>query len=214
MGSVPQSGRSPGEGNDNPLQYSCLENPVDRGFWRAAVHGVTKSQTRLSRHLGYLVSLNDIHNSCRFFFFLISFHYFRSSDCIISTDLSFNPLILLLGQVCLFFLNILFYIVIQVSGPIIAWQIEREKVEVVTDFLFLGSKITEDGDCSHEIRRQLLLVRKAMTNLDCVEKPRHYSTNKDPYSQGYGLPNVTNCCESWTVKKLECQRIDAFKLWF
>ena len=53
-----------------------------------------------------------------------------------------------------------------------------------------------------------------MTNLDCVEKPRHYSTNKDPYSQGYGLPNVTNCCESWTVKKLECQRIDAFKLWF
>ena len=69
MGSVPQSGRSPGEGNDNPLQYSCLENPVDRGFWSAAVHGVTKSQTRLSRHLGYLVSLNDIHNSCRFFFF-------------------------------------------------------------------------------------------------------------------------------------------------
>ena len=73
------------------------------------------------------------------------------------------------------------------SGPITAWQIEGEKVEAVTDFLFLGSKITADGDCSHEIRRQLLLGRKVRTNLDSVEKQRRYSANKGPYSQGYGL---------------------------
>ena len=69
------------------------------------------------------------------------------------------------------------------SGPITLWQIEREKVEVVTDFLFLGSKITADGDCSHEIRRHLLLGRKVMTNLDNVEKQRHYSADKGPHSQ-------------------------------
>ena len=76
------------------------------------------------------------------------------------------------------------------SGPITAWQIEGKKVGVVTDFLFLGSKITADGDCSHEIRRWLLLGRKAMTNLDSVfvEKQRHYLANKALYSQGYSLP--------------------------
>ena len=75
------------------------------------------------------------------------------------------------------------------SGPITTWQIEGEKVEVVTDFLFLGSKITADSDCSHEIRSCLLLGRKAMTNLDSTEKQRHHSANKGPYSQGYGLPS-------------------------
>ena len=75
---------------------------------------------------------------------------------------------------------------IMASGPIISWQLEGEKVEGVTDFLFLGSKITVDGDCSHEIKRQLLLGRKAITNLTCFEKQRHYSANKGPYSQGYG----------------------------
>ena len=77
---------------------------------------------------------------------------------------------------------------IMAPSPITAWQIEGEKVEAVTDFLFLGSKITADGDCSHEIRRQLLLGRKVRTNLDSVEKQRRYSANKGPYSQGYGLP--------------------------
>ena len=71
-------------------------------------------------------------------------------------------------------------------GPITAWQMEGKKVEVVTDFLFVGSKITADSDCSHEIRRWLLLGRKAMTNRQCVEKQRHYSANKGPCSQGYG----------------------------
>ena len=75
------------------------------------------------------------------------------------------------------------------SSPITAWQMEGEKVEVVTDFLFLGSKITVDSDCSHEIRRQLLLGRKAMANLDCVEKQTHYSADKGLHCQGYGLPS-------------------------
>ena len=78
---------------------------------------------------------------------------------------------------------------IMASGPNAAWKIEGEKVEVVTDFLFLVSKITADSDCSYEIRRQLFLGREAMTNLDSVLKSRHYSTGKDPCSQGYGLPS-------------------------
>ena len=78
---------------------------------------------------------------------------------------------------------------IMASGLIIAWQIEGEKVEVAMYFLFLGSKITADGDFSHEIRRLLLTGRKAMTNLDNVENKRHYSANKGLYGQGYGLPS-------------------------
>ena len=74
-------------------------------------------------------------------------------------------------------------------GPITSWHIEGEKVEVVTDFIFWGSTVTADVDCSHEIRRQLLLGRKAMTNLNCDKKQRHYSADKGPDSQGYGLPS-------------------------
>ena len=74
-------------------------------------------------------------------------------------------------------------------SPITAWQIEGEKVEVVSNFLFLGSKITADSDCSYEIRRRLFLGRKAMTNIDSVLKCRHYSANKGLYSQGHGLPS-------------------------
>ena len=73
------------------------------------------------------------------------------------------------------------------SGPIISWQIDREKVETMTDFIFLGSKITVDGDYSHEIKRRLLLGRKAMTNLNTVLKSRHHFTDKGLYSQSYGL---------------------------
>ena len=75
------------------------------------------------------------------------------------------------------------------SSPITSWQADREKTEVVTDFLFLASKISVDGKCSHEIRKQLLLRRKTMTNLDRVWKSRHYSTHRGPYSQGHGLPS-------------------------
>ena len=99
------------------------------------------------------------------------------------------------------------------SGPITAWQIEGEKVEVVTDFLFLGSKITVDGDCRLEIRRQLLLGRKAMTNLDSVLKSRDITLlTKVHIVKAMVFPVVMYSCESWTIKKAECQRIDAFEL--
>ena len=86
-------------------------------------------------------------------------------------------------------------------------------METVTDFIFLGSKITADGECSHEIKRHLLLGRKAMTNLDSVLKNRHYFADKGLYSKSYGFPVVMYGCESWTIKKAEHQRIDAFELW-
>ena len=101
------------------------------------------------------------------------------------------------------------------SGPIIAWQIDGEKVEVVTDFLFLGSKVAVDGDCSHEIRRWLLLGMKAMTNLDNVLKIRDITLpTKVGIVKAMFFPVVTYGCESWTVKKVECWRIDAFQLWY
>ena len=101
-----------------------------------------------------------------------------------------------------------------VSGPIISWQIEGEMVEVVTDFLFLGSIITEDGDCSHEIRRRFLLFRKTMTKLDNVLESRGIilPTN-DHIIKAMVFPVVMYRCESRTIKKAECQRIDAFELW-
>ena len=94
------------------------------------------------------------------------------------------------------------------SGPITSWQIEREKVEAVTDFLFLGSKITADGDCSHKIRRHLLLGRKAMTNLDSIST----LLTKLCIFKAMVSPVVMNGCESWTIKKAEHRRINAFKL--
>ena len=100
------------------------------------------------------------------------------------------------------------------SGPITSWQIEGEKVQVVTDFLFLGSKITVDGDCSHEIRRQLLLGRKATTNLDSVLKSRDITLpTKVCIVKAVVFPVVMYSCESWTVKKAKHQRTDAFELW-
>ena len=82
--------------------------------------------------------------------------------------------------------------------PVTSWQIEGEKVKVVTDCLFLGSKITVDGDCSHEIRKHCFLAGKLYKPRQCVEKQRHYSVDKGPYNQGYGLPSGH---ESWTIKK-------------
>ena len=100
------------------------------------------------------------------------------------------------------------------SGPITTWQIEGEKVEVVTDFLFLGSRITADGDCSREIWTWLLLGRKAMTNLGSVLKSRHITLpTKVRIVKAMVFPVVTCGCKSWIVKKAEHQRIDAFELW-
>ena len=101
----------------------------------------------------------------------------------------------------------------QYAYPFTSWQIKGEKVEVVTEFLFLGSKTTADGDCSHEMRRQLLLGRKAMTNLDSVLKSRDVTLPaKICIVKAMVFPLVTYGCESWTVKKAECQRVDAFEL--
>ena len=103
---------------------------------------------------------------------------------------------------------------IMASGPITSWQIDGETMETVTDFIFLGSKITADGVCNHEIKRFLLLGRKAMTNLDSVLKSRDITLpTKIHLVKAMVFPVVMNRSESWTIKKAECQRIDAFELW-
>ena len=101
---------------------------------------------------------------------------------------------------------------IMASGPINSWQIEGEKVEAVIDFLFLGSKITADSDCSHEIRRHLLLGRKGMTNLDSVLKSRDLTLPTNIHIvKAMVYPVVMYRCENWAIKKAEQQRIDTFK---
>jgi len=103
---------------------------------------------------------------------------------------------------------------IMASSPIISWQIDGKTMETVTDFIFLGSKITTDGDCSHEIKRCLLLGRKAMTNLDSILKSRDItSLTKVHLVKVMVFPVVMYRCESWTIKKAEHWKIDAFKLW-
>ena len=103
---------------------------------------------------------------------------------------------------------------IMVSGPITSWEIDGETVETLSDFIFGGSKITADGDCSHEIKRCLLLGRKVMTNLDSILKNRGITLpTKVHLVKAMVLPVVIYGCESWTVKKAEHQRSDAFELW-
>ena len=100
------------------------------------------------------------------------------------------------------------------SSPITSWQIDGETVETVSDFIFWGSKITADVDCSHEIKRCLLLGRKVMTNLDSVFKNRDITlSTKVHLVKAMVFPVVTYGCDSWTIKKAECRRIDAFELW-
>ena len=100
------------------------------------------------------------------------------------------------------------------SGPITSWEIDGETVETVSDFIFGGSKITADGDCSHEIKRCLLPGRKVMTNLDSILKSRDITLpTKVCLVKAMVFPVVMYRCESWTVKKAECRRIDAFELW-
>ena len=99
-------------------------------------------------------------------------------------------------------------------GPITPWEIDGETVETVSEFIFLGSKITADGDCSHEIKRRLLLGRKVMLNLDSIFKSIDTTLpTKVRLVKAMVFPVVMYGCESWTVKKAECQRIDAFELW-
>ena len=102
---------------------------------------------------------------------------------------------------------------ITASGPITSWEIDGETVDTVSDFIFGGSKITADGDCSHEIKRCLLLGRKVMTNLDSIFKSRDITfPTKVCLVKAMVFPVVMYGCESWTIKKTECQRIDAFNL--
>ena len=100
------------------------------------------------------------------------------------------------------------------SGPITSWEIDGETVGTVADFIFLGSKFTADGDCSHEIKRRLLLGRKVMTNLDSILKSRDIIlSTKVRLVKAMDFPVVMCGCESWTIKKAEHRRIDAFELW-
>ena len=104
---------------------------------------------------------------------------------------------------------------IMASGPITLWQIDGKTMETVRDFIFLGSKITADGDCSHEIKRRLLLERKPMTNLDSILKSRDITSPTNVcLVKAMVFPVVMCGCESWTIKKAEHRRIDAFELWF
>ena len=103
---------------------------------------------------------------------------------------------------------------IMASGPITSCKIDGETVETVADFIFGGSQITADGDCSHEIKRRLLLGRKVMTNLDSIVKSRNITLpTKVLLVKAMVFPVVMYGCESWTINKAECQRIDAFELW-
>ena len=103
---------------------------------------------------------------------------------------------------------------VMASGPITSWQIDEETMETVRDFIFLGSKITADGDCSHEIKRHLLRGRKPMKNLDSILKSRDITLpTKVHLVKAMVFPVVMYGCESWTINKAECQRIDVFELW-
>ena len=103
---------------------------------------------------------------------------------------------------------------ITASGPIISWQIDEETMETMRNFIFLGSKITADGDCSHDIKRSLLFGRKVMTKLDSIFKSRDITLPANVHLiKAMAFPVVTYRCESWTIKKAEHQRIDAFELW-
>ena len=103
---------------------------------------------------------------------------------------------------------------IMASSPITSWQIDGETMEIVRNFIFGGSKITADSDYSHEIKKCLLLVRKALTNLDSLLKSRDITLPaKVHLIKAMGFPGVTYECESWTIKEAECRRIDAFELW-
>ena len=103
---------------------------------------------------------------------------------------------------------------IMASGPITSWQVDGETVEAVAHFTLGGSKITADGDCSHEIKRHLLLGRKIMTNIDSIFESRDITlSTKFHLVKAMVFPGVMYECESWTIKKVVCQRIDAFELW-
>ena len=193
--------RLPGEisitsDTQNPLQCSCLENPRDGGAWWAAIYGVTQSRTRLKR-LSSSSSSRYAHDTT-----LMAESKEELKRFLIKVKESEKAGLKLNIQ----------KMKIMTSGPITSWQIDGETMGTLTDFG--GSKITVDDDCSHEIKRRLLLGRKAMTNLDGILKSRNItSPTKVHVVKATVFPVLMCGCESWTIKKAERQRIDAFELW-
>ena len=154
-----------GEGNGTPLQYSCLENPMEGRAWWAAVHVVAEGRTRLSD-------------------FTFTFRYADDTTLIAESEEELKSLLIKVKEESE---KVGLKLKIQktkiiASGPITSWEIDGETVETVSDFIFGASKISADGDCSHEIKRCLLLGRKVMTNLDSILKSRDYFADKGPSS--------------------------------
>ena len=168
-----------GEENGNPLWYSCLRNPMNRGTWQATVHGVTKSKTQLSDFTTLMAESEEELKSL----------LMKVKEESQKADLKVN----------------IQKTKIMASGPITSWEINRETVETERDFIWGSSKITADGDCSQEIKRRLLLGRKAMTNPDSILKSRDITLpTKVHLVKAMVFPEVMYASESWTIKKAEC----------
>ena len=185
------------EGNGIPLQYSCLENPMDGGAWQATVHGVAKSQTRPSD-----------------FTFTFHFHALEKEMAAHSSVLTWRIPGMGAWWAAVYGVTELDTTdvtqqqqqktKIMASGPITSWDIDGVTVETVSDFIFLDSKVIADGECSHEIKRCLLLGRKVMTNLASILKSRDITLpTKVCQVKAMVFPVVMNGCQSWTVKKAE-----------
>ena len=237
-GSVPMSGRSPGGENGNPFHYSCLENSMDRGAWRGIVQRVAKSRTQLSDWSDLIWSEGCILSPCLFNLYTeyimwnvgldeaqggikiagrnINNLRYADDTTLKAESEELKSLLMKMkeeSEKVGLKLNIQ-KMKTMASGPITSWQIDWETVETVSDFTFWGSKITANGDCSHEIKRHLLLGRKVMTNLDSIFKSRDITLpTKVHLVKAMVFQVVMYGCESWTVKKAERWRIDAFELW-
>ena len=187
-----------GEGNGNPRQCSCLGNPGDGGAWWAAVYGASQSRTWLK----WLSSSSS--------------WYTDNTTLMAESEEELKSLLMKVkedSEKAGLKLNIQ-KTKIMASDPITSWHIDGETIETVTDFNFGGSTITADGQCSHEIKRHLLLGRKVMTNLDSILKSRDITLpTMVCLIKAMVFPGVMYGCESWTVKKAEHWRIDAFELW-
>ena len=232
-GSIPGSGRSPGWRNGNPLQYSSLENPMDReGCW-STIHGIETSQTGLSdwpsTHGSFI--FNFLRNHCSIFYsgciiqsyqqaqfpsssfstalptLIIYFFFFFDSSLMAESEEELKSFLMKVkeeSEKIGLKLNIQ-KTKIMASSPITSWQIDGE---TVADFIFLGSKITEDGDCSHEIKRHLLLGKKVMTNLDSILKSRDITLpTKVCLVKAMVFPGVMYGCECWTKRKLSAKEL-------
>ena len=185
---------SHGEGNGNPLQYSCLENPMARGAWRAIVLGAATVRPNLATELANIYDTTLTAESKEELKSLLMKVKEESEKSGLKLNIQKTK--------------------IMASGPITSWEIDGETMEIVRNFIFLGSKITADGDCNHEIKRCLLLGRKAMTNLVSILKSRDITLpTKVCLVKAMVFPVVMYVCESWTMKKAECRGIDAFELW-